>query len=172
MIPGVAEWVRTLIVLALLATLLEWLLPVGDLKRYASLVAGLIILLALIGPVWSLIQGVSRPLASRWLQAARPSHLGQLVQRQERQEVAAVVESLPGVEGVVVQSDAAGVRVLVSGQHLSPGVAQAAQAAVEEVMQVPARRVQVALQPGPNTAGGAGAEGRAGHGSQLAQQSQ
>ena len=164
MIPGVAEWVRTLIVLALLATLMEWLLPVGDLKRYATLVAGLIILLALIGPVWGLVRGLARASASRWLGAGSPSHLGQLVRRQERQEVAAVIESLPGVAGVAVTRHAAGVEVVVWGAHLAPGVADAARAAVEEVMQVPAGQVHVMVQP----AQGYG-KGRAGHEAQLAQ---
>ncbi len=165
MIPGVAEWVRTLIVLALLATLMEWLLPVGDVKRYATLVAGLIILLALIGPVWGLVRGLARASASRWLQPPNPSHLGQLVQRQERQEVAAVVESLPGVGGVAVTSHLHGVGVVIWGSQMAPGVVAAARAAVEEVMQVPAGQVHVVVQPAPGHRGG-----RAGDEAQLAQQ--
>ncbi len=165
MIPGVAEWVRTLIVLALLATLLEWLLPVGDVKRYATLVAGLIILLALIGPVWGLVRGLARANVSRWLQVSHPSHLGQLVQRQERQEVAAVVESLPGVDGVAVTPHPEGVDVVIWGPNVAPGVADAARAAVEEVMQVPAGQVHVVVQPAAGHGGG-----RAGDEAQLAQQ--
>ncbi|MDA8197862.1 MAG: stage III sporulation protein AF [Thermaerobacter sp.] len=163
MIPGVAEWVRTLIVLALLATLMEWLLPVGDLKRYATLVAGLIILLALIGPVWGLVRGLARANASRWLGTSSPSRLGQLVRRQERQEVSAVVESLPGVDGVTVTPHPGGVDVAVWGAHMAPGVAAAARAAVEEVMQVPAGQVHVVVQPAPGHR-----EGRAGNEAQLA----
>ncbi len=164
MIPGVAEWVRTLIVLALLATLLEWLLPVGDLKRYAALVAGLIILLALIGPVWGFVRGLTRAGASRWLGAGRPSHLAQLVRRQERQEVAAVIESLPGVAGAAVTRQPAGVEVVVWGARMPPGVADAARSAVEEVMQVPAGQVHVMVQPAPGRG-----RGRADHEAGLAQ---
>jgi len=148
-IPGVAEWVRTLIVLALLATVMDWLLPQGDLKRYATLVAGLIILLALIGPVWGLVQNVGRIGSSRWLATPTPGHLHQLVARQERQEVAAVVESLPGVESVAVKQVGGRVRVDIrgfSGVSLPPEVSEAATAAVEEVMQVPGRQVTVVVQ--------------------------
>ena len=163
MIPGVAEWVRTLIVLALLATLMEWLLPVGDLKRYATLVAGLIILLALIGPVWGLVRGLARANATRWLGSSSPSHLGQLVRRQERQVVSAVVQSLPGVDSVAVTAHPGGVRVVIWGALVAPGVAAAARAAVEEVMQVPAGQVHVVVQPAPGHR-----EGRAGNEAQLA----
>ncbi len=149
MIPGVAEWVRTLIVLALLATVMDWLLPQGDLKRYATLVAGLIILVALIGPVWGLVQNVGRVGSSRWLASPSPGHLHQLVTRQERQDVAAVVEALPGVESVAVEQTGERVRVDILGLRgvvLAPGVRQAARAAVEEVMQVPGRQVTVVVQ--------------------------
>jgi hypothetical protein len=167
-IPGVSEWVRTLIALALVATLMDWLLPAGDLKRYATLVAGLIILVALIGPVWGLVQGIARGTAGGWLSPPRPGHLEGLVRRQERQEVEAVVDALPGVSDVLVTQSGSVVTVSVAGQGLSPGVAAAARAAVEEVMQLPAGRVRVVLEP---RASGSAEEGGVQHESGLAHQS-
>lgn len=168
MIPGVSEWVRTLIVLALVATIMDWLLPAGDLKRYATLVAGLIILVALIGPVWGLVKGLSHGTAGGWLSAPRPGHLQSLVRRQERQEVEAVVDALPGVSDVLVSQSGSVVTVTVAGTALSPGVAMAARAAVEEVMQLPAGRVRVVLEP---RASGSTEKGGVRHESRLAHQS-
>jgi len=54
---AVTEWVRTLVVLVVLASLLELLLPMGSMKRFVRLTMGLLILLGVARPVVGLLGG-------------------------------------------------------------------------------------------------------------------
>ncbi|MCR1352975.1 stage III sporulation protein AF, partial [Acidithiobacillus ferrooxidans] len=60
MIALIGHWVRSLIIIVLLGNLADFVLPKGDLKKYAGLVVGLVLLLAMVSPVWSLIHQVGK----------------------------------------------------------------------------------------------------------------
>lgn len=55
MMDGVKEWVKGLVLLALLASCLELMLPMGKMKRYVKLTMGLLIVLATLKPVFGLL---------------------------------------------------------------------------------------------------------------------
>ncbi|THF75909.1 stage III sporulation protein AF [Cohnella fermenti] len=56
MMAALAEWLKQVIVVVLLASIVDLLLPNQTMQRYVRLVAGLFILLALIGPLLSWIK--------------------------------------------------------------------------------------------------------------------
>jgi stage III sporulation protein AF len=59
----VKEWVRSLVMLLILASTLEMALPMGNTKRYVRLAMGLVIMLAMISPVAALLR---RPIPVEW----------------------------------------------------------------------------------------------------------
>ena len=150
MIAALGGWVRTLIALALVANVVDWLMPPGELRRYASLVAGLVMTAALVGPVAGVVRGLGHGGdIGRWLGLAGGPSLGAVIARQQAAEVEAVLESLPGVETAEVTT-AHGttlVRMTVQGRP-TPGLRAAARAAVEEVMTVPAERIRIVMASG------------------------
>ena len=50
-------WARQLVFLALFATVMEMLLPAGELRRYAKMVLGLVVILAVLDPLLQILQG-------------------------------------------------------------------------------------------------------------------
>ena len=57
MVAWLSDWLRDIIAVILLAGLVELLLPSKAMQRYARLVVGLFILLTILSPILSLIQG-------------------------------------------------------------------------------------------------------------------
>jgi hypothetical protein len=143
-IVHLATWVRTLLALALVGNVADWILPSGSIRRQAGLVIGLILLGAMVGPVWSLMSGV-RQMSLRYPGSAGSSVQAALV-REEAADVTLVLESLPTVEGASVAQQGGGVAVVleVSGAA-PPGLAAAARDTVEEVMSIPGGHVRVTV---------------------------
>jgi len=56
-VAALIEWVRSLVVLVVLASLLEMMLPTGGMKRFVRLSMGLLILLGVVRPLVSLLGG-------------------------------------------------------------------------------------------------------------------
>ena len=54
---ALTEWVRGLVVLVVLASLLEMLLPMGEMKRFVRLAMGLVIMLGIVRPILGLLGG-------------------------------------------------------------------------------------------------------------------
>jgi stage III sporulation protein AF len=57
------EWVRSLVVLVILAATLEMALPMGEMKRYVKLTMGLVIMFAMLSPIATLLR---HPLPIQW----------------------------------------------------------------------------------------------------------
>lgn len=57
------EWVRSLVVLVILAAMLEMALPMGEMKRYVKLTMGLVIMFAMVSPIATLLR---HPLPVQW----------------------------------------------------------------------------------------------------------
>jgi stage III sporulation protein AF len=145
-IASIGAWVRTLLVLALVGNLLDWVLPEGGMRRYASLVVGLVLTAAVVGPVSGLVNQVRQGASlEQWFRMSAGPPLGRVVERQRAWEVAAVMETLPHVIRAQVAEVSGVVEVsLQVGPHGDPrALRQAAVAAVEEVMSVPPERVRI-----------------------------
>jgi len=54
---ALTEWVRGLVLLVVLASLLEMLLPMGGMKRFVRLTMGLLIMLGIVRPILALLGG-------------------------------------------------------------------------------------------------------------------
>jgi stage III sporulation protein AF len=54
-VEGIKEWVKGLVLLALLASCLELVLPMGNMKRYVKLTMGLLIVLATLKPIFGFL---------------------------------------------------------------------------------------------------------------------
>jgi len=96
---SIAEWVRTLIVVVLLGNLVEFLLPKSDMKRYAGLVVGLVILAVMLAPVsrWvSALEHAGTPLAlASWTNTG--SGFRQVTINEELHQAEAIVLTYRGV---------------------------------------------------------------------------
>jgi stage III sporulation protein AF len=144
---AVGAWVRTLLVLALVGNIVDWVLPGGSLRKYAALVVGLLLVAAILGPAVRLVAGVGRGHnLGDWLGTTAGPPLGQVLRRQEAAEVETVMDTLPGVAHTAVRRDGGRLTVTVaagaSGRDRA-ALAQAARQAVEEVMSWPGDRVTV-----------------------------
>lgn len=151
MIPAVAAWIRTLLALVLLGNVVDWVLPDSSLRRYASLIVGLVLLVAMVAPVWALIHKSSAlGPGGRWVSTASPTGLSRSVASQEAQEVSGVLDALPGVDSVQIQERHGEVAVVVrvSPRASVASLRQAAMAAAEEVMNVPGSRIHVSVIEG------------------------
>jgi stage III sporulation protein AF len=60
----ISDWARQLAFLVLFATVVEMILPAGDLRRYVKMVLGLMVVLAVVDPLVRVIQG------SDWMEVA------------------------------------------------------------------------------------------------------
>lgn len=95
---SIAEWVRTLIVVVLLGNLVEFLLPKSDMKRYAGLVVGLVILAVMLAPVsrWvSALEHAGTPLALESWTNTGPG-FRQVTINEELHQAEAIVLTYPG----------------------------------------------------------------------------
>jgi len=143
-ISAIAGWVRTLLALALVGNVAEWLLPAGSIRRQARLVVGLILLAALIGPVWHLMLGASH--ASWAYPGGAGTATGADLVREEEADVELILDGLPTVRTARVQETGDVVTVtLTTAGPPPPSVTVAARDAVEEVMSTPADRVRVVV---------------------------
>lgn len=151
MIPAVGAWIRTLLALVLLGNVVDWILPDSSLRRYASLVVGLVLLAAMVAPVWSFMHRSSalEPGGS-WFSSASTGGLSRTVASQEVQEVSGVLDALPGVDSVQVQDRRGQVAVVlrVGARASVASLRQAAVSAAEEVMSVPGSRIHVTVIEG------------------------
>ncbi len=104
MIGVIGSWVKTLIVIVLLGNLAEFVLPKGDLRRYTGLVVGLILLLAMISPVWSILHSARPSLIQQDLLGTNSSQgLHQVIRQEEWNQAKAMVLTYPGVTGCTIQ---------------------------------------------------------------------
>ncbi|BAD40842.1 stage III sporulation protein AF [Symbiobacterium thermophilum] len=65
---ALTEWVRGLVVLVVLASLLEMLLPMGGMKRFVRLAMGLVIMLGIVRPILGLLGGQVAVDPEPWLE--------------------------------------------------------------------------------------------------------
>lgn len=82
---ALTAWVRGLVLLVVLASLLEMLLPMGGMKRFVRLTMGLLIMLGIVRPVVALLGGQIDVDPGAWVQpaAALPS-VDEIMQEAER----------------------------------------------------------------------------------------
>lgn len=113
---AITEWIRGLIVLVVLASLLEMLLPMGSMKKFVQMAMGLLILLGIVRPVVGLLGGevTFEPISAAseagelpsmneiMVQANRFQERTQALLLQEAEErlTAAAAEAARRVEGV------------------------------------------------------------------------
>lgn len=114
---SVAQWVRELALVVLAGTLLEMLLPQSYLRRYARVIVGLLVVLAMLTPVVNFLreglpgvgtaQGWALPVAeterilergARWRKEREVRALEEYRQRLARR-AETVAEGVPGVRG-------------------------------------------------------------------------
>lgn len=94
----VGTWLRVLIVVVLLGNLVDFVLPKGDLKRYGGLVVGLVLLAAVVSPLWTWLHHVGQstsPYFASWTNTT--SGFNQLVQSEELHQAEAIILNMPGV---------------------------------------------------------------------------
>jgi stage III sporulation protein AF len=80
-VEAIKEWVKGLVLLALLASCLELVLPMGNMKRYVKLTMGLLIVLATLRPVFGFL-GQPVNVTADFLEADAPGGvptLGQIM---------------------------------------------------------------------------------------------
>ncbi|MCY0885054.1 MAG: stage III sporulation protein AF [Firmicutes bacterium] len=104
MLATVSDWVRTLVVVALLGNLLEWVLPDSSLRRHAGLVVGLVLLLAILGPFARLFGNARAALTGAGGYVGGGAGYGALIREEEAQPAAALLEAYPGGTAARVQS--------------------------------------------------------------------
>lgn len=99
MVALVGSWVKSLIIIVLLGNLAEFILPKGDLKRYAGLVVGLIILVTMLNPLWALMKNAHHAMANnQWLGLGDGTQLGQTIITEEMSQAKAMIMTFPGVK--------------------------------------------------------------------------
>ncbi len=97
---SIGDWVRVLIVVALLGNLVEFVLPKGDIKRYGGLVVGLVILAVIVNPLWTWLHQVHREMTLEpvsWTNTS--SGFQEVVQSEELHQAEAIVLSMPKITG-------------------------------------------------------------------------
>jgi stage III sporulation protein AF len=137
MLALIGHWVRSLIIIVLLGNLAEFMLPKGDLKKYAGLVVGLVLLLAMVSPVWGLIHQLSKtPLPSAWLGAGNGQGVEALIKEEQLDQAEAMVMSYQNVVSCAITSAAGtqadNVTISVSG----PVTAKTLRQYVEDALSV------------------------------------
>ena len=168
MTAAIAGWVRTLLALAVVGNVVHWVLPQGGLRRYAGLVVGLILLGAMVGPVWSLFTGIRRT-AFVYPGTRGGSRMIASLTREQDADVAMVLQRLPGVQHAQVNRSGSVVTVTLSvGTRPAPSLRQAAVDTVEELTGTAATGIQVVelntrSRP-PSVRGGVGPDGSRGGG--------
>ncbi len=98
MMALIGHWVKSLIIIVLLGNLAQFILPKGELKKYAGLIVGLVLLLAMVSPIWSLIHQLqSSPTSNLLLGPGTGSQFSALVQQEQVSQAEAMVLSYPQV---------------------------------------------------------------------------
>ncbi|OLZ08545.1 stage III sporulation protein AF [Sulfobacillus thermosulfidooxidans] len=98
MMALIGHWVKSLIIIVLLGNLAEFILPKGDLKKYAGLIVGLVLLLAMVSPIWSLMHQLQHSSApSALLGPGTGANFTALVQQEQLAQAEAMVMSYPQV---------------------------------------------------------------------------
>jgi hypothetical protein len=121
----------------------DWILPEGGIRRYAGLVVGLVLLGAMVGPVWSLFSGI-RKSALEYPGSLRTPAMSAALSREEDADVAMVLGSLTGVEQAQISQRHGLVTVSLTVVPGAPkSIRTAAVDTVEEVMGVGNASVQV-----------------------------
>ncbi len=97
---ALTEWVRGLVVLVVLASLLEMLLPMGGMKRFVRLTMGLLIMLGIVRPILGLLGGPISVDPGVWVQptAALPS-VDEIMEEADRFQARTQAMLLEEVEG-------------------------------------------------------------------------
>jgi len=148
----VGGWVRTLIVIVLIGNLVDIVLPKGDLRRYAGLIVGLILLAVMIRPLVGIVGWMNqsgRSQAFNWV-ADGPSLNGAIAD-EERHQTEAMVETITGVVDCQVQvlsSTDVGMVVRIKGKVSRPVVKAMATQAVSVIMgdNIHLQRLQIVSQ--------------------------
>lgn len=121
MLPWIGHWIRSLVVIVLLGNLAEFLLPRGDLKRYAGLVIGLVLLAAMISPLTTIWHGLQVPSVT-WATTVSSGAWQTSVNQEELSQARSMILSLPGVTACHIDSLAKGpivVTVMATSQQTS-----------------------------------------------------
>jgi stage III sporulation protein AF len=96
---SLGQWLKVLIVVVLLGNLVEFALPKGDLKRYGGLVVGLVILAAVVSPLWGWLRSLNGQAAvlpsAGWTNS--PTGFSTVVEAEELHQAEAIIMSMPGV---------------------------------------------------------------------------
>lgn len=110
MLGFIGPWVKSLIIIVLLGNLAELVLPKGDMKRYAGLVVGLVLLLTMISPVWSLMQGMRQTAMGAWNTngSTQGASFQRLVAREELNQAQAMILAYHGVSACHLSQGAGG----------------------------------------------------------------
>jgi hypothetical protein len=132
MTAALVAWVRALIGLGVVGAVVDWVLPEGGVKRYAGLVVGLCLTAAIVAPLvrWTAAVPNAFALPTWWM--ANPKSTTPVtaaIWRQQAQDVAAVLEALPGVRSVAVH--AAARRPIVVAVTVAPADAASVRRAAE-----------------------------------------
>ncbi len=115
MVAMIGQWVRSLIIIVLLGNLAEFILPKGDLKKYAGLVVGLVLLLAMVSPVWSLIHQLGNTSWNdAWLGGGNGQQVQTLIRQEQRDQAEAMVMSYQNVESCSITAAPVGENVSIS----------------------------------------------------------
>lgn len=142
MTAAIAAWVRTLVALALVGNVVDWVLPAGGLRRYAGLVVGLVLLGAMVGPVWTLFSGI-RKAGLEYPGSLRSAAMTASLNREQDADVAMVLGSLPGVERAAVGRTAGVVTVTLTVSSPPRSLRRAALDTVEELTGLGVRSIRV-----------------------------
>lgn len=137
MTAALVAWVRTLIGLSVVGAVVDFVLPDGGVKRYAGLVVGLCLTAALVAPLAEWAAAFPRRFqVSTWWMEKPPASVNAALWRQQAHDVAAVLETLPGVRAVAVHqptSTQVVLAVTVAPAEAGP-VREAAQNALHALM--------------------------------------
>lgn len=107
MLPWIGQWIRSLVVIVLLGNLAEFLLPRSDLKRYAGLVIGLVVLAAMISPLTTIWHGLQVPSVT-WASTVPSGAWQTSVDQEELHQARTMILSLPGVTACTISSQTKG----------------------------------------------------------------
>lgn len=161
MVAAIGTWVKALVVIVLLGNLAEFVLPKGDLRRYTGLVVGLILLLAMVSPVWNILHGARPTLIQQQLMGTpNPQGLHHVIQQEEWDQAKAMVLTYPGVTHATVQKRGSKwlVTVLVdkkvNQKDLRQYIAGAVQMALGSAVSVPVS-IHISASPTRTPAGSA-----------------
>lgn len=95
---ALGTWIKALIVVVLLGSVVDFLLPKGDMKRYGGLVVGLVILATVVTPLWTWMHDLGKHVAvppTQWTNTV--SGFATVIESEELHQAEAIVLSMPGI---------------------------------------------------------------------------